>query len=244
METEYEKIFYAGIAYNEYPQKGQSLKKTGLSLRKLEREFPYLLGEGRRKVRKLQVYFTLLPEYAGKTFFGGNPRKWKPETIRRFLDDAWERASIGQGCTEQAAAWYLRRSTDLLPIELWAVRLYQERPFDSICILYEQAVGEEELWQLKELIAPYLPRMKKVVFKGPESEASEILADYLYGEFGIVMTKAENTPTDIPVIDFRVEDGDGGVLQSGRKKMKYISPVETLKFLDIAVKNGYNTKVN
>lgn len=217
-----------GIAYKEYPEKGRNLKKTGLPLRKLEREFPYLLGEGRRKVRKLQVYFTLLPEYAGKTFFRGNPRSWKQERIRKFSDDAWEKASTAQGCTEQIVAMELGGHTEPLPIELWAVRLYQKRPFDSICILQEQETEEQELEQLVELIAPYLPRMKSVVFKGQKSETAEMLADYLYEEFGIVMVKTQNTPADMPVIDFGTKESRG----------------ETLKFLDIAVKNGYNTKVN
>lgn len=231
METDYKQIFYVGIADNEYPPKGQNLKWTGLPLRKLDREFPYLLGEGRRKVRKLQVYFVLLPEYAGKTFFRGRPRSWKPETIRKFLDHAWEKASIEQGCTEQVVTMDLGVYAQTLPIELWAVRLYQKRPFDSICILQDQETGERELEQLVELITPYLPRMKNVVFKGRKSENSERLADYLYEEFGIVMAESENIPADMPVIDLGVEKKTAGY-------------VETLKFLDIAVKNGYNTEVN
>ena len=228
METDYKQIFYVGIADKEYPPKGQNLKKTGLPLRKLEREFPYLLGDGRRKVRKLQVYFTLLPEYAGKTFFGGKPRNWNPEMVRKFIDDAWEKAAIGRGCTEHIVTTDLGGYEQTLPIELWAVRLYQKRPFDSICILQEQETGKRELEQLAELITPYLPRMKRVVFKGRRSENSERLADYLYEEFGIVMAETENTPAYMPIIDF-------GAKESWK---------ETLKFLDIAVKNGYNTKVN
>lgn len=227
METDYKKIFYAGIAEKEYPQKGQNLKKTGLPLRKLEREFPYLFGEGRRKIKKLQVYFVLLPEYAGKTFPGGKPRKWKPEKIKTFLDGAWERASISQGCTEQILARDYGEYAGMIPVELWAVRLYRKRPFDSICILLDEEAEEQMLWYLKELTAPYLPRMRKVFFKGQKSEISEMLADYLYEEFGIVMTETENVPSELPVIDF----GVAGCM-------------ETLKFLDIAVKNGYNTKVN
>lgn len=277
METDYKRIFYLGIAWEEYPEKGQNLKKTGLYLKKLEREYPYFFGGGRRKIKKLQVYFALLPEYAGKKLLSGKMKTWKPENVQKLLNDAWERAYINCNCTEQIfteqilSQSYKRDSEQIpvelmstrfssaLPAELWAVCLYQARPFESLCILLPEDAGELEAGQLKELMEPYLPRMKRVVFKGPESMASESLADYLYEEFGIVMTQTQRIPLDMPVIDFGIQRCGGESLQSvfegnirdegcnfqeGQKRHVYISRNEILKFLDIAVKNGYNTKVN
>ncbi len=272
METDYKRIFYESIVWKAYPEKGQNLKKTGLTLRKLEREFPYLLGGGRRKIKKLQVYFTLLPEYAGKKLIGGNPRNWKKECARSLLNNAWERAYISLGCTERISALpcegcgesvpaKLLAASPLaeLPIELWAVRLYQTRPFDSLCILLPEDAGEKEMERLQELLEPYLSRMKKIVYKGAESKASALFGAYLYEEFGIVMMEVQKLPQDMPVIDFCTQEyGEGNLnavsgdgrkemphnLQENGKRPVHISSVEILKFLDIAVKNGYNTKVN
>jgi len=272
METDYKRIFYEAIAWKECPEKGQNLKKTGLDLRKLEREFPYLLGSERKKIKKLQVYFTFLPEYAGKKIFKSSPKNWKMEYAQKLLNDAWEMAYTNLGCTEQILALpnesceenmlaKLLASSPLmeLPVELWAVGLYQARPFDSLCILLPEDAGRKETERLQELLEPYLPRMKRIIYKGQESKASSWLTDYLYEEFGIVMMKAQKLPSDMPVLDFGIQEwgngklplsSGGGIkyevhnLRKGKAKAVYISSAEILKFLDIAVKNGYNTKVN
>ena len=228
METDYKKIFYAGMINNEYPPKEKKLKKTGLSLRKLERAFPYLLGEGRGSLGKLQIYFSLLPEYAGKTLLGGKPKIWKPETAKRLMYEAGEKAYAYEDCTEQIIAVDLNKYTDAIPIELWAAWLYQQRPFDSICVSLSPEEGEQELRQLTELIAPYLPRMKKVVFRGEKSQLSEMLEDYLYEEFGIVMIETGRKLPDMPNLNLN----------------SFENRLETVKFLDTAVKNGYNTEVD
>ncbi len=228
METYYKKIFYAGIQYNEYPVKGQKLKKTGLSLKKLDRAFPYLLGEGRGNMGKLQIYFSLLPEYEGKTLFRGTPKVWKPQVADRLMYKAGEKACAYKDCTEQIITTDLSKYAEALPIELWAAWLYQKRPFDSICISMIPEGGEQELWQITELITPYLSRMKKVVFRGQKNRLSERLEEYLYEEFGIVMTDMEKIPVNMPNLDINSSE----------------NRFETLKFLDTAVKNGYNTKVN
>ncbi len=276
METDYKRIFYVEIAWEKHPESGQNLKKTGLHLKKLGREYPYLLGRGRRKINKLQIYFVLLPEYAGKRLFSGKMKNWKPECAQKLLNEAWERAYVSHGCTEQIFALPYKSYAEncqesifvnllstgpspVLPVELWAVGLYQSRPFDSLCIMLPEDAGEQEAEQLKELMEPYLPRMKRVIFKGPKSTASELLNDYLYEEFGIVMTETQRVLSGMPVLDFCTQEYGSGKgysalgdtrkdkvynLQEGRKWPAYISEGEILKFLDIAVKNGYNTKVN
>jgi len=51
-----------GIAYETYPEKGVRLVKTGLEIKKLEKEFPYFSGTG-RETGRLQIYHTLLPRW-------------------------------------------------------------------------------------------------------------------------------------------------------------------------------------
>ena len=235
METYYKKIFYAGIAYKECPAKGQNLKKTGLPLKKLSREYSYLLGGGRGNMGKLQIFIALLPEYAGKTLIGGKPKEWKREMAGKLLYEAADRASFSLDCSEQIIATDFACAKDV-PVELWAVCIYQQRPFDSICISLFPDGGERELEQVRELIAPYLPRMKRVAYKGQKSRMSETLEDYLYEEYGIVMTDTEKIPSDMLYLDFGQEGARGGG--------KYLNQSENLKFLDTAVKNGYNTDVD
>lgn len=228
MDTYYKKIFYTGIAYKEYPEKGQKLKRTGLPLKKLGRELPYLLGEGRGTIGKLQIYFSLLPEYAGKTLFGGKPKAWKPEMARKLLRGAGEKAYSCKDCSEQILGMSFEECAQDVPIELLAAWLYQQRPFDSICISVEQEGGEQELWKLAELLKPYLPRMKRVAIRGQRNQLSDVLENYLYDEFGIVMMDTEKIPADMVSVNLG----------------HFENCLKAVKFLDTIVKNGYNTKVD
>ena len=68
-------------------------------------------------------------------------------------------------------------------------------------------------------------------------------------EYGIIMTKAERATADLPWLDLRDEKEESGGPKasngsSGENGLRHINYRETLKFLDTAVKNGYNTKVN
>ncbi|MDE6203901.1 MAG: hypothetical protein K2G19_10540 [Lachnospiraceae bacterium] len=244
METINKNIFYMGIASGQYPEKGGDMKKLGLPVRKIGREYPYLLGKERARAGRLQIYYVLLPEYCGRTFFTGKPKRWKAETAQRLLEEAEERAIIGFDCQEQVMAAQLTKNLLQIPPELLAVCLYQYRPFDKLCISLPKESRDRELEEMLELITPYLPRMKQVTFAGEEGESAGLLEDYLYEEFGIVMTRAGKVPDDRPWLDLQ----EGGPQEADQtvfsKKLKHISRRETLKFLDTTVKSGYNTKVD
>lgn len=60
------KIFYAGIAYGAYLEDMRKVKKEGLPVKKLAREFPYLLGKGRGAKGKLQVCVLCCPNIEEK----------------------------------------------------------------------------------------------------------------------------------------------------------------------------------
>lgn len=247
METVETKVFYTGIEYGAYPEyKGRinarKVLKEGIPLKKLSREFPYLLGERNSGTGRIQVYYALLPEYGGKTFFSGHPKGWKPESVRRILTEAVRKADMALDCREQLWAPEIDKQTGRIPIELTAALLYRQRPFDKICITLAAEGGEYGLRQVIELISPYLPRTRQVFFKGEESPVYEMLEDYLYEQFGIIMTKTDVPPKDIPWLDMEEEDFlNGKAFFDGQR---HINRLETLKFLDTAVKNGYNTKVN
>ncbi len=253
MEMECRKIFYTGILYGKYPDKGCRLKKEGLPIRKLDREFSYLLGKGRKNMGKLRIYFTLLPEYAkgplfgrktleGGAFPGTKPRTWKPALAGALLDRAWERAYGELGCTERVMGAEFSADVWEMPLEVWAVCLYRQRPFDSICISLPEE-GEQRFSELWELVVPYLPRLRRVAFRGRKSQLSELLEVQLYEEYGIVLTDTDGISEGMVFLDFdqRPGEGDRDFCPTEGKCVTY---AETWKFLDTAVKNGYNTKVN
>lgn len=247
MENNGTKIFYTGIAYGAYPEEhgkinSRKVVKEGLPIKKLSREFPYLLGEKRAGAGRLLIYYALLPEYRRKNFFSGQPKGWKPETAQQLLEDAVRKAIVTFDCREQLCAPELHKQPGQIPIELTAALLYRQRPFDKICITLAAEGGEYGLSQVIELINPYLPRTRQVFFKGEDSPVCEMLEDYLYDQFGIIMTRTDVPPSDIPWLDMEETDLPAG--KAPLDGQRHINSLETLKFLDTAVKNGYNTKVN
>lgn len=247
METDYKKLFYVGIAYGAYSQKGKKLKKTGLPVKKLEKEFSYLLGEGRMAVKKMCIYYALFPQYSGKALITGKPKNWKLQVVRQLLEEVQLKAERAFDCREQLLAQELSGNTLQVPQELIAACLYRQRPFDKICITLPDEGGEREMEQLEELLVPYLPRIRQVVFKGNESSLSNWLEEYLYDEFGIVMIRAQGGLEDMPWLNLGedvTEERSQVHLEMKKALKRCVSPALALKFLDTAVKNGYNTDVN
>lgn len=242
MENDCKKIFYIGIAYGEYPKKGQRPEKTGLPVRKLERDLPYLTGAGKRRFGKLRIYFSLLPEYAGKTFFHKRPRRWKEEKVRELIERTEEVSAGVLEWAEQIAPYGLDEDGIVLPTELWAACMYAQRPFENIGISFSKEAGEALGWQVIEMIAPYLPRIRQVFYQGDRNRAFEILEASLYEEYGIIMINDEKRNADALWLDF---SGSGyGEADKSIAAGKYLSCPEILKFLDTSVKNSYNTEVN
>ncbi len=239
MEIETFKIFYAGIDAGGYPKEGQRLKKTGLPILKVTREFPYLLGRMKKQTGKMQVYYSILPEYCGKTFLSGKPRSWKKETAKELIEEARKKAAIRWDCQEEIFSPEIVPFDFRMPLELMAVCLYRYRPFDRLCLSLPEEGGKSGVEQAVKLLTPYLPRMRQVMYAGGESAESKLLEEYLYKEYGILMTGIEKIPSNMIWLDWREEAAT--VFPSGQK---YINPARMLNFLDTAVKNGYNTDVN
>lgn len=183
--------------------------------------------EVKEKNKETSSVFYLFAGICRKKIFKSSPKNWKMEYAQKLLNDAWEMAYTNLGCTEQILALpyesceenmlaKLLASSPLmeLPVELWAVGLYQARPFDSLCILLPEDAGRKETERLQELLEPYLPRMKRIIYKGQESKVSSWLTDYLYEEFGIVMMGVQKLPSDMPVLDFGIQEWGSRKLSS------------------------------
>ena len=104
-----------------------------------------------------------------------------------------------------------------LPIPSGSVSLYY-----ALWPEYRRNQGMQDAEQLMELLIPYLPRLKQVVWTGEEGTVSESLQNYLYEEYGMIL-----------LFDRRIPDG-----------AVVIRRAQAWKFLDATVKNGYNTLVH
>ncbi len=233
MEREEKNIFYIGAAL-EGREKKRILLAKGLPIKKSGRGFSYLSYEGRTVTSRLQVYFALMPRFE-KGLFG--ERGFKAATAERILEKTLAKAGQAYGCREQIVSPGLGAGNWELPLELWAVCLYQQRPFDRICLSLPEEVdyyGEQAM----ELLYPYLPRMRRAYYYGEESENCSRLKEVLADEFGLILTEVRKPDPKIVWLDLRREG------QSGDTAAKCVNRNLVWNFLDTTVKNGYNTEVN
>ena len=209
----------------------------------------------------VQLYFSLFPEYAGQTLFGKKFKEWKSELVREILTDVCALASNKFFCREILLAPGLYRyvmpeeteekqqddmaeMSRAIPLELLKASLYRHRPFHKICVSLPEEGGTYLVEQLEELLYPYLSKVQQVVYAGKPSELTEILEEYLYEEFGMIMTIATKPPRNMLWIDLRDETERRACPWQDILDNKCVNRAETLKFLDTMAKNGYNTKVN
>lgn len=239
MEKEEKNIFYMEIEEGAWGKK-RELLAHGLPIRKVGRSFPYLFWNRRAVTGSLQIYFTFLPEYEKKLW---GKHSWKSEMAEKLLANAAAKANGAYGCREELLGPRLGRRDEELPMELWAVCLYRQRPFDRICISLPEE-GENMVWQTLELLRPYLPKMRRASFFGGESENGRMLKDVIAEEFGLVLTDGGKPGADTVWLDFRWEEGQNSGNAKASPPGKCVNRNLVWNFLDTTVKNGYNTKVN
>lgn len=207
-----------GIFYLEMA-KGQ-VNQGELPIYRVARELPIPNGS-------VQIYYAFFPQYRKRSFFRKKLLEWKRAEARKCLDELEGRAMAECGCRELLFARDFEKESgeDIqqeLPLCLWQAWLHAQRPFDTLCITPEWDGGMYAVEQLLELIQPYLPRLKSVVFMGEENSVSENLKDYLYEEYGMILLFVGKIP-------------EGAVV---------LQKAKAWKFLDATVKNGYNTLVH
>lgn len=217
---------------------GRKALREGLSLKKLNRPLPFPGG-------RVQVFFALLPEYRGK-----RRKTWKSEKAALLVGQTARRAYREQECGEilleesLGRLLYDQAYSQEIPLELMAACLYAQRPFERIAVSLPAEGGEREAEQSMRLLLPYLKRLRSVSLAGERSRASELLEDYLYEEYGMVMSGMSGQEEAIPWLDLSGSGAGERDILIKENRYKRIDDKEALKFLDTAVKNGYNTEVN
>ena len=229
MEKQIRKLYY--LTTGTLPDE----KKKILSLFRCERRLSYAFGkpsvEGRLTAAgELQIYFSVLPETIGKDLL--KPRNRKKWLVR--IRNAMDYAESALGCTDEEQILFSERLCTLLdrnqklPPELYGAFLWEMRKrehFRSLTLYLPEECSFALAESVKSLLWPYLSRMNSIIFVGKETRAAQDLEDFFYEEYGIVTGYGSGEREDVLHLNFSMQR-------------------EMLKFLDTAVKTGYNTGVN
>lgn len=206
-------IFYLMMQENGVYQKP-------IEIYEVKRQLPIPSGS-------VSVYYALWPEYRKKSLFHKKFKEWKIPELQRELEELKGKAECDYDCWEMLySAQFAEKAWPMadqdLPFCVLQAWLYAQRPFDTLYLPEEWNQGMQDAEQLIELLIPYLPRLKNVVWTGEEGTVSESLQNYLYEEYGMILLFDRKIP-------------DGAVV---------IRRAQAWKFLDATVKNGYNTLVH
>lgn len=165
---------------------------------------------------------------------------------QKTIDYFWTEGEVGAWLWEERGFEAVYDEETFLD-RLYEVYLYQQgkiNPTDKISLSLPPDCGQLTMERLQNILKPYLPGLNTVLFVGAEEAVSRMLEEYLYDEYGIVMSYGKIPLRNTLWID--LEDTGGLNLSKYAKEngICHINRAEVLKFLDTAVKNGYNTKVN
>lgn len=252
-ETEVQKNSHTG-------RERKRLMKEGVSIQQCGGGLPYFLWEGRRKTARVQLYTALLPICWRGSF--GRERKLKKEEaaviIEKTAERAWEKLHCREILLEplplenpsQQSAGPLAGKllsaglgtmellpSEALPIELLAVCLYRQRPFDRVGIYLpyrEMGEAQQAMW----LLLPYLSRLRQVRLFGEPSEEGLALSQRLYQEFGLA-AGYEPLPFGRMKSENGVQSGKaeiaGCVQEEGKEEGfgKKVQPMENMVILDL-----------
>ena len=244
MEKQIRKLYYltTGTLPDEMEKKKKNFsfslgrrKEKELSLFRCERRLSFAFGkpsvEGRLTAAgELQIYFSVLPETIGKELL--KPRSRKKWLVR--IRNAMDYAESALGCTDEEQILFSERLCTLLdrnqklPPELYGAFLWEARKrehFRSIILSLPEECSFALAESVKSLLWPYLSRMNSITFTGKEARTTRELEEFFYEEYGIVTGYGSGEREDVLHLNFSMQR-------------------EMLKFLDTAVKTGYNTGVN
>lgn len=260
MEKKVINIFYLGIAYGESFIGGGKERKAGLPVHVLKQKPEYPGGY-------LEITYALLPEYGCKSFFSGKGKSWKEKHKRYILRKTMERVkemypgsewiispelNVNENGKMQGRKMNKKVSFDQvaeLPKELKAAHLHSYAPFEKVGVIFSEEGSAFEAREAILLFTPYLKRMRQVILVGEDSPATELLAEYLYYEYGLLVERCLEFPQRYVGNQTKIIWVEAGDWSSALTPALSISKVfgrinrqETLKFLDTTVKNGYNTE--
>lgn len=166
------------------------------------------------------------------------------ETLRKTMEEAEGAFSYGEIILGAGLCERIGKKEEALPLELYAAFLKKQQLIQKITISLGEDAGQLYAERVIELLEPYLSRLNHVVYLGERESAAEQLEDYLYEEYGILMSYAKRPEKAAAWLDF--SDKTEPLLEkyASEHKICHINRAGILKFLDTMAKNRYNTGVN
>lgn len=244
MEKQVRTIYY--ITTGMVPEKNKSTKKRlgfpwgkrkeeALPVYRCARNYLYAGGKPSAAgnppaAGEVRIYFSMLPDNLEVEWKKSRSRKKWLNRISAAMNYATEIL----GCIDQDDILFSEELNRLIgrdqniPQELYGVLLWtyrKQRSFKSLSISLPKDCGLFGAESVITLLEPYLAGVNIITFMDEETQETELLEDYFYDEYGIV--------TDYD----RAGSKNSCRLEFGEER-------EIWKFLDTAVKSGYNTKVN
>ncbi len=234
MEKHVQSIFYVDITEEE-----PGRKQKELPIYKLKRLLPYEGGQ-------LQIYLSHLPRKLLKRKSLRRKNSWLVK-----LANAVERAQvllehIDNTCiifSEELAKQFENRQQ--LPMVLYAVCLKQKKQMmKTVTITLPEEAGFLQEENVRWLLAPYLKRINTVVFLGEETYCANAIEDYLYEEYGTLVSYSKKPEKNTIWIDLGEKSDVSCARYAAENGIYHLDSAEVLKFLDTITKNGYTTEVD
>jgi len=216
--------------------------KTGLPVYEVLRQFPYPGGG-------IRLCYCILP----RTFLKEAENAKKMAKWFLCMDEAIKNAE--ENLQDERFTYFLANSqvinffpfAENIPPELFEMCLWDAKrqiKDAKVSISLSEDCSSLVAEQMIGLLNPYLPRLNEVAFVGEENSASKFLEDYLYEEYGMVMNYQKYPLKDTVWVDLTEKVSPVVSKYAKENEIYHINEARVRKFLDTAVKNGYNNKVN
>lgn len=243
MEKETKLLYYIGIEDEKRPAKlSGRQRKQPLAIYRHTELFPLEKGS-------VCLYCSRLPFLMEEEM--GRRRRRKQWMRRLFEAQAYAEEKLGvripEGMVLSDELCKLIDRQEDLPLSVFALglkRFAEKTSFANISISLPRECGPGAAENMVELLSPFLSRINYVTFVGKESETAGRVEDYLYGEYGIVMSYGNRPGKNQVWIDLGEPRTPAMEKFLSDNEIYHLSRGEMLKFLDTAAKNEYNTKIN
>lgn len=236
MEKDIKSLYYIGIENESSDQCHRAgVRRQPIAIYRHVRRLPFENGS-------ICLYHSLLPSFFEEEI---KKKRWRKKWMMR-LKEAQEYAISWETVFSEKLCFLMGKDSEI-PLYLFDVglkRLKERQPFAHISISLPAECGHAAAENVVELLQPYLSKINYVVFVGEESESAAWVEDYLYGEYGIVMSYGKWPQRDTVWLDLGEERAPVLEKFAADNGICHLSRGEMLKFLDTVVKNEYNTKIN
>ena len=243
MEKDIKNLYYIGIDSRDTLRRHRAReRKRPLGIYRHDRSLPFESGS-------ISLYHSLLPAFFEEEI---QNKRWRKKWMMRLLEAReYVEEKLNVHFPEETV--FSEKLCNImgeeieLPLVLFSAglkRLKARQSFAHVSISLPEECGAVAAENVVELLHPYLSKINYVVFVGEESESAAWVEDYLYGEYGIVMSYDKRPEKNTVWLDLGEKKSAAMEEFASGNGIRHLCRGEMLKFLDTMVKNEYNTKIN